>query len=328
MARTPSAAQVLGHVVLVTGKEEYLSARTVASVRDAVRAHDADSEFAESAASELTLASLGEMAAPSLFSSIRCVIVRGLEDLPDESVEGLLDYCVAPADDVALVLVHSGGPKGSGVLTKLRKLSAVTEVKSEEIRAGEMPGFVTAEVASHGAKIDPDAATFLVQAVGTDLRSLAAAADQLTNDFHGEQLTVEKVQRYFGGRAEAKSFTVADAAFAGKRAVALEELRWALDSGTAAVLVTSAMAASARSLARYLGSPRGAREADLARDLGVPPWKVRTVRDQSRSWSPEGIAAAVRAVAVADADIKGQAHDASYTLERLVLTVAGLRDSR
>ena len=328
MARTPSAAQVLGHVVLVTGKEEYLSARTVASVRDAVRAHDADAEFAESPAADLTLASLGEMAAPSLFSSIRCVTVRGLEDLPDESVDGLLDYCAAPADDVALVLVHAGGQKGSGVLTKLRKIAAVTEVKSEEIRASEMAGFVTSEVATHGAKIDPDAATFLVQAVGTDLRSLAAAADQLTNDFHGEQLTVEKVQRYFGGRAEAKSFTVADAAFAGKRAQALEELRWALDSGTAAVLVTSAMAASARGLARYLGSSRGAREADLARELGVPPWKVRTVRDQSRSWSPEGIAAAVRAVAVADADIKGQAHDASYTLERLVLTVAGLRDHR
>ena len=39
-------------------------------------------------------------------------------------------------------------------------------------------------------------------------------------------------------------------------------------------------------------------------------------------------AAAVRAVAHADADNKGQAHDASYTLERLVLTVAGLRESR
>ena len=53
-----------------------------------------------------------------------------LEDLPDESVDGLLAYCAAPADDVALVLVHSGGQKGSGVLTKLRKLSPVTEVKS------------------------------------------------------------------------------------------------------------------------------------------------------------------------------------------------------
>ena len=59
MARTPTAAQVLGRVILVTGKEEYLSERTVASVRDAVRAHDAEAEFAESAASDLTLAAWG-----------------------------------------------------------------------------------------------------------------------------------------------------------------------------------------------------------------------------------------------------------------------------
>jgi DNA polymerase-3 subunit delta len=328
MARTPTAAQVLGHVVLVTGKEEFLSERTVASVRTAVRAHDSEAEFAESPAADLTLASLGEMSAPSLFSATRCVVVRGLEDLPDESVPGMLDYCAAPVEDVALVLVHSGGQRGSGVLTKLRKLPAVTEVKSEEIKPSAVPQFVVSEVASHGATIAADAASFLVQAVGHDLRSLAAAADQLANDYPGEQLTVEKVQRYFGGRAEAKSFSVADAAFAGKRAQALEELRWALETGTPAVLVTSAMAGSARSLARYLGAGRGLREADLARELGVPPWKVRTVRDASRSWSPDAIAAALRAVAVADADIKGQAHDASYTLERLVLTVAGLRDSR
>ena len=68
------------------------------------------------------------------------------------------------------------------------------------------------------------------------------------------------------------------------------------------------------------------READLARELGVPPWKVRTVRDQSRAWSEAGIARAIRAVAQADADIKGAAGDASYTLERLVLTVTGLRE--
>ena len=328
MARTPTAAQVLGHVVLVTGKEEFLSERTVVSVREAVRRHDVEAELAESPARDLTLATLGEMSAPSLFTATRCVVVRNLEELPDESVPGLLDYCAAPVEDVALVLVHAGGPRGSGVLTKLRKLPAVTEVKSEEVKPSALPQFVVSEVATHGATITPDAAAFLVQAVGHDLRSLSAAADQLTSDFPGEQLTVEAVQRYFGGRAEAKSFSVADAAFAGKRAMALEELRWAMDTGTPAVLVTSAMAGSARSLARYLGAGRGMREADLARELGVPPWKVRTVRDQSRSWSPDSIAAALQAVAVADADIKGRAHDASYTLERLVLTVAALRESR
>ena len=86
------------------------------------------------------------------------------------------------------------------------------------------------------------------------------------------------------------------------------------------MLVTSAFAGGARGLARYKGAPRAMREADLAREVGVPPWKLRTIRDQSRGWSDAGIARAIRAIAQADADIKGAASDASYTLERLVLT--------
>jgi DNA polymerase-3 subunit delta len=324
--RGPSGADVLGRVTLVTGKEEFLSDRTVATVRTAVRRHDAEAEVSETDAGGLSLATLGELSAPSLFSSTRCVVVRALENLPDESVDGLLEYAAAPADDVALVLVHSGGQKGSGVLTKLRKLDGVTEVKSEELRASEYPGFVANEVRTHGATIEQDAAVALVQAVGQDLRSLSAAADQLANDFPGETLTEEKVKRYFGGRAEAKSFAVADAAFWGRRRPALEELRWALDGGTPPVLVTSAFAGSARGIARYLCAPRGMREGDLAREVGVPPWKVRTIRDQSRGWSEAGIARAIRTIAQADADIKGAAGDAPYTLERLVLTVTGLRE--
>jgi DNA polymerase-3 subunit delta len=332
VAGTPSSrlapADVLGRVTLVTGKEEFLSERTVTAVRSAVRHHDPEAELAESQAADLTLAALGEMAAPSLFSSIRCVVVRGFEDLPEESVDGVLAYAAAPVEDVALVLVHSGGQKGSGVLTKLRKLACVTEHKSAELRPAEIPGFVAAEARALKVQIDNDATHALVQAIGQDLRALAAATGQLAHDFPGERIDLASVKKYFGGRAEAKSFAVADAAFYGRRAAALEELRWALDAGTAPVLVTSAFAAGARGLARFASAPRPMREADLAREVGVPPWKLRTLREQAHGWSDANLARAIRAVAAADADIKGAASDASYTLERLVLTVSGLRDSR
>ena len=183
---------------------------------------------------------------------------------------------------------------------------------------------MTSEVRRHGATIDNDAARTLVDAVGQDLRSLSAAAHQLTNDFPGEKLTADKVARYFGGRAEAKSFVVADHAFSGRREQALEELRWALDNGTAAVLITSAFAGSARGLARYKGASRGMREATW------PSAGRRARRGSSRrsgarrSRGPtSGLARAIRAVAQADADVKGAASDAAYALERLVLTVAG-----
>lgn len=323
-----SAETPLGRVTLVTGKEEFLGERTVSAAREAVRRTDPEAELSETLAGGLTLATFGELAAPSLFSSVRCVVVRALEELPEESVDGLLDYAGAPADDVALVLVHSGGAKGSGVLAKLRKLATVTEVKSAELRPSEIPQFVSSEVKRHGGQIDGEAAAFLVQAVGQDLRSLSAAAHQLTNDFLGERIGVEMVKKYFGGRAEAKSFAVADAAFSGRRQAALEELRWALDGGTPPVLVTSAFAGGVRGLARYQGAPPRMKEADLAREVGVPPWKLRTLREQSRGWSEGGLARAIRAVAQADADIKGAASDAHYTLERLVLTITGLREPR
>src|SRR5690606_3233840 len=148
---------------------------------------------------------------------------------------------------------------------------------------------------------------------------------QLPSDFPDDPLTKERVGQYFGGRAEAKSFAIADAALMGRTAHALEELRWALDGGTPAVLVTSAFAGGLRGLARYRAAGRGMREADLAREVGVPPWKLRSLREQARGWDDRGLAHAIREVARADADIKGQAGDPAYSLERLVITVADLR---
>lgn len=324
----PDASQVLGRITLVTGPEEFLSERTVRSVRAAVRAFDAEAELSETGADQLSMATLGELAAPSLFSSTRCVVVRKLEDLPEESAAGLVDYAAAPADDVALVLVHSGGQKGSGLLTKLRKAGSVTEVKSAALTAREYPNFVTGELRAHRVKIDNDAASFLVQAVGQDLRALSAAASQLAGDFEGRPITLEMVKTYFGGRAEAKSFAVADHALFGRTAKALEELRWALALGTAPVLVTSALAGNLRSLAKYKSAPRGMRNVDLMREVGVPGWKLDILRDQARSWEEPGLGVAIQAVARADAEVKGQAHDPAYALERMVLDVVGARSGR
>jgi DNA polymerase-3 subunit delta len=321
----PQPKDVLGRVTLVTGPEEFLGERAIGGVRAAVRQHDGEAELSETSAGSLTMATLGELAAPSLFSTTRCVVVRRLEDLPEESAPGLLDYAAAPAEDVALVLAHSGGPKGSGLLAKLRKLGAVTEIKSAPLTAREFPGFVVNQLRERQVRIDPDAADFLIQAVGQDLRALSAAASQLADDFEGKPLTVEMVKQYFGGRAEAKSFAVADHTLYGQTAKALEELRWALDRGTAPVLITSAMAAGLRSLAKFVSAPRGMRNNDLMREVGVPAWKIDTLRRQSHGWDDDGLGRAIRSVARADADIKGQASDPAYALEKMVLEVVRAR---
>jgi len=325
----PNATDILGRVTLVTGPEELLNERAVSAAVGAVHASDPESELSETTAEQLSMAALADLAAPSLFSAIRCVVVRSVENLPEDVHDGLVEYAAYPADEIGLVLVHSGGQKGSGLLNKLRKLTrTVTEVKSVPLKPYEFPRFVANEVRSHGGRIAEDAAELLVQSIGQNLRALAGAAHQLADDFADEPLTVGIVKKYFGGRAEVKSFAVADAAMYGRTATALEELRWALDTGTAAVLVTSAFASGLRGLARFTSAPRGLREADLAREAGVPPWKLKFLRDQARGWDDAGLARAITAVARADAEVKGAAGDPAHSLERMVLTVAGARTTR
>ncbi|MPZ59704.1 MAG: DNA polymerase III subunit delta [Propionibacteriales bacterium] len=326
MAR-PRAADVLGRVTLVTGPEEFLAERTVRTVIDAVRTADAEADVTQVDGAELGSGAFSELTSPSLFSTSRVVVVRQVQDAPEEPVAGLLRYAESPDDDLALVVVHPGGQKGRGVVDKLRKIGVV-EVKSETPKQYELPRFVTAEVQAEGGSIGEEAAAALVDAIGPDLRALSAAGGQLTHDSGGEPITVDVVRRYFGGRAEVKSFAVADAAIGGDPARSLEQLRWAMGNGVAPVLMTSAFASGLRALARYVSAPRGLKDNDLAREVGVPPWKLRTLRTQARGWSQTGLAAAIKAVARADAEVKGAADDADHALERMVLAVTGARTTR
>lgn len=316
-------ADVLGKVVLITGGEEFLAERAIQALRAAVRRVDAEATLNELDGGEVTSSAVADLAAPSLFSSTSAVVIRRLEDASDEAVGSLLEYAAAPSEDVAVALVHSGGQRGSGILTKLRKLPGVTEVATPPVKGDRgYATFVIHEFRRNQVRVHPDAADHLVRAIGQDLRSLASAADQLSSDFEGQPVTLDMAKQYFEGRAEAKSFAIADAALAGKTTRALEELRWALETGTPPVLVTSAFAGGLRGLAKLLGARRGIGDADLARVIGVPPWKLSSVRSQARGWDPDAVGTAIQAVARTDADIKGQASDPNYALERMVISVA------
>jgi DNA polymerase-3 subunit delta len=321
---TSAATDVLGKVTLVTGAEEFLAERTIRSVTDAVRAADPDADVTETTGADVGPGALAELTSPSLFAASRAVVVRQLPDIPDEGAARLVAYAAAPADDIALVLVHPGGQKGKGLLDKLRR-AGVSEVKCETPKPYELPRFAAAEVRRAGGRIGEEGAAALVDAVGADLRALSGAAGQLASDFGRESITDDVVRRYFGGRAEVKGFAVADAALSGQVAPALEHLRWAIGNGVVPVLITSAFASGLRSLARYTSAPRGLRDGDLAREIGVPPWKLKSLRSQARGWTPRGLADAIRAVARADADVKGASGDPDHALERMVLAVTAAR---
>ncbi len=317
---------VFGRVVLVSGPEGLLADRAVDDLLGQVRSEEPQAEVTEVEAVRLDGPRLAEITSASLFSTRRAAVITDLANLDPELHPDLLSIARAKTEDLALIVVHGGGQKGKGLLDKLKSGGAdVVDCPSAKI--WELPQFVAAEAKRAGRSIDAGAAQQLVDAVGHDLRALAGALTQLISDGEGGSITAEQVRRYFGGRSEVTSFVVADAALAGRTGVAMEQLRWAVATGVAPVLITSALASGIRGLGKLITAGGGQREVDLAREVGVPPWKLKSMRSQARGWDQSGLATALKAVAVADAEVKGAADDAAFALERAVLTVSRARRS-
>lgn len=311
--------------MLVAGPEPVLTERAVDGLRAQASKQAPDAEIFDVEAISLDAGSLTELTGGSLFASMSIVIVRDIANLPPDLAPVVLELAGQTPEEIALVLVHNGGVKGKNLLDKLKKLK-LHVLNAPAVKAWELPTFVENEVKRHGGRIDTDAVAGLVDGVGHNLRAVVSAISQLLADSEDSRITERLVTTYFGGRAEVTSFAVADATLVGQTAVAMERLRWALSTGVAPVLVTSAMAAGLRGLGRYVSvRGTGMNEADLAREVGVPPWKLKTLRQQSRGWEQAGLADALQIVATADAEVKGAADDADFALERCVLQVAAKR---
>ncbi|RAY12046.1 DNA polymerase III subunit delta [Actinomadura craniellae] len=312
-------------MTVVVGDEELLVERAIAEVVAAVRAGDPDTEVVELAPGGLEPGRLAELTSPSLFGGGKVLVLRAAQDLGKDLTAEVLRYAAHPADDVALVAVHHGGAKGKALVDGLAKAGARKVACPKMTKAGERVAFVRAEVRRAGGSVTEDAARSLIEAVGNDLRELAGVCGQLVSDTPGGRIDDAAVARYHRGRAEVSGFNVADHAVEGRLAEALEQLRWALATGVAPVLIVSALAQGVRGLAKVGGAPRGARGAALAKELGMPPWKIERLQRQLRGWSPAGVARALGAVAEADAGVKGGAADPAYALEKAVADIVGAR---
>ncbi|MBB1251984.1 DNA polymerase III subunit delta [Streptomyces sp. OF3] len=327
--KPPKAAadDPLAAVTLAVGQEELLADRVVRQVVAAARAADPETDVRDLAPGVLQPGMLAELTSPSLFAERKVLVVRQAQDLSADTVKEVKAYLAEPVEEVLLVLLHAGGAKGKGLLDAARKAGAREVPCAKLTKPAERLSFVRGEFRALGRSATPEACQALVDAIGSDLRELASACAQLVADVEG---TIDEtvVARYYTGRAEASSFAVADRAVEGRAAEALEALRWALATGVAPVLVTSALAQGVRAIGKLASARSGMRPADLARELGMPPWKIDRVRQQMRGWSADGVATALRAVAEADAAVKGGGYDPAYALEKAVVTIARAARSR
>ncbi|QCU78001.1 DNA polymerase III subunit delta [Citricoccus sp. SGAir0253] len=305
-------------LMLLRGPEDFIAARVTDRVRTMLRERDPGLEVHRIGAADYPAGQLAMLASPSLFGEAKIVLAEGLQDMNEAFLADCLEYVAAPAEDVTLLLRHTGGNRGKKLLDAV--VAAGVQVECQPIKSdAEKAEFVAGEFRSRRRSIDPEAVRALIDATGGSLTDLAAACQQLLSDTEGT-VTAEVVDRYYGGRVEATAFKVADAAIEGRAGQAAALLRHALATGVSAPAITGALAMKTRQVARIVDARIS--QGQVAQTLGMAPWQAKRVAETVRFWNPATIAAAIEWVAQADAEAKGLAKDADYAVERVVTRIA------
>ena len=164
--------------------------------------------------------------------------------------------------------------------------------------------------------------------MGSDLRELAAVANQLVSDSGGEVDARRSSAPSTRGRAEVSGFAVADLAVVGRSGPALEALRYALDVGVPHVVIADALADGVRSVARVCLGRAGQRVRPRAAGSACRRGRSSGPRGQARGWSEPGLRQALGVVATLNADVKGAAVDPGYALEHAIRRLGAARAVR
>nr|WP_165593304.1 DNA polymerase III subunit delta [Mycobacterium lehmannii] len=308
---------------LVLGDEELLVERAVAAVlRDVRKQADVhDIPVDRLRAGEVSTSELAELLSPSLFAEERVVVLEAAAEAGKDAAALIAESAADLPPGTMLVVVHSGGGRAKALADQLKKLGAQVHPCARITKAADRADFVRREFRALKVKVGEDTVTAVLDAIGSDIRELAAACSQLVTDTGGA-VDAEAVRRYHSGKAEVKGFDVADKAVVGDVAGAAEALRWAMMRGEPHVVLADALAEAVHTIARV--RPLSGDPYRLASELGMPPWRVQKAQKQARRWSTTTVAEAMRLVAALNADVKGAAADADYALEATVRRVAEL----
>jgi DNA polymerase-3 subunit delta len=311
---------------LILGSEAALADRALSKILAQLK--DEKAEVTTISAGDAIVGDISDALAPSLFSERRALVIKDLQDLPEESRDEITRYLPEPDATTTVIFVHRGGVKGKALLDAIKKVKPEIIACEPLKKDAEKEQFVKELFLDSGRKASPGAVAALVGALGGDMRELQQAVSQIALDAPAGVIDEKYIDEFHQGRVETTGFDVADATIDGNLPTALISLRSAIETGTDPVMVTSAIASALRSLAKVSGSASGAKSFELAGQLGMAPWQIDKARRQLQGWTPRALSKAVQAIALADAQVKGAATDPIYALEKALATITAARAAR
>lgn len=199
-ARRELGRKTLAPVYYVTGAEDVLKDDLVAAIIDASLDDPQDRSF------NLDVRSAGDLDGESLHALVetvpmlaarRVVVIRNLEQWRTGAKvwEVLARYLQRPSETTVLVLLHGTEEPDADIV------AASTHISLGPLTGDDLRTWASARAAAAGLRLDPDALTHLLRAVGDDLGHVQTEIEKLASALGSDRLVTEdEVAQFVGVR--------------------------------------------------------------------------------------------------------------------------------
>ena len=263
----------------------------------ALESFDARSQAPEDVAASLSALTFG--------GGTRYVMVDGVESWKPNVLEPLERELASPAPETVLVLVARGKAPD--------RLSKAVEQAGGELREyaapkpRELPRWTMERAADEGLKLDLEAARTLVSLVGNNQQRLAREVEKLALLAHPkDSLTAAQVARLASGETSGQGYDLADALVAGDLEQSLRLTERLVERGERpGRLVYPILSGLRRSLRAAELADAGVSDAQLAKELRVPPWLAKKIAAQARRADRDALERALCSFADLEVQMRG-----------------------
>ena len=288
------------------------------AVEPATRDFNLDVVFGPEASAPAVLAQCAQF---PMMAARRLVVVRGFEKLDQNAL--FKDYAERPNPTACVILICTGRPNLAAHPYRALKQHAVA-AEFPAYKDRQIPAFVEARFRKARVEAESGAAAMLAELAGTDLRTVAHEVDKLVT-FVGDRkrITRDDVVAAAGHSRDENPFELQTALAAGDvpRALAIADalVTRASNGRGEAIKLVALLSAYLLKVWRLTGClNQNVPEAQMAGQVGIPPFVVPEYVRAARRYGPAGLRRALDALLAADVELKG----GSRRDERLVLLLA------
>ncbi len=231
----------------------------------------------------------------SLFSSSQLLVVKHAEKLlgghSEAAVQQLKDYFSNPNSDSYLFLMAPG-------MRKTTKAVAAVERLGWAVQCADMPewklnAWLKQQAQNRGISISEDAGQLLIQKIGPDIAYLQRALEQLADYVYpAKNISLEQVRELPVPGVESEIFPFLDAVGMRQTEKALKlmvQLQDGIDTGTTMMLYGRMR----ELLMICVGRAKGWSQSQVGEKLGLHPFRLKSLWEQSGQFTVEEIKAAL-----------------------------------